>query len=437
MNSDEIEQMNAHGPYDHGVWRALDPEGLSVEFGSSSLFATRAEVISAKIADFLARTYSAEELASFTILDVGCYDGWVLASICDRIRFAKAVGVEPRQKNIDKGVFARRICGIETACEFLQGGYEDLDRLFPDTTVDIVLCLGMLHHVASAERVIRICTAKSARLFIVDSMVIPPLEHDLDRIAPVINPVDIVYRNKERRWGIAAYKMESPYFDGSTSDAELVNIPQEALIRMCLDSARFEDVQALMTEKDFYPADYQAIRGVNEVMLAAFRGPDAGSAEPRWMADARGYEALFTVHPPREVFIRYLRAVFGTRELEPSFAQVLGEAVTGEIALSNSNLDADEREIASAVPRSPYEKILLELGKYQLQHRNTASARSLLSLVTTRRNADWRSFYRACFLLARLERNAGNAARAGHYERLLALSNPLFPAGDLEGQCAF
>jgi 2-polyprenyl-3-methyl-5-hydroxy-6-metoxy-1,4-benzoquinol methylase len=437
MNADEIEQMNAHGPYDHGVWNALDTEGEQVTFGSSSLFATRAEVMSDKIVEFLNGTYSPDELAKMTIVDVGCYDGWILSRISERIRFARSIGVEPRQKNIEKGVFARRICGVETSVEFHQGGYDDLEDLFPGETFEIVLCLGMLHHVSSVETVIKKVTAKCSKLFIVDSMIIPPLQSDFDEIAAVINPVDIVYRNREKVWGMAAYKFESPYFDGSTSGADLVNLPQESLIRMCLDNVSFSKIEQLMTEKDFYPEGYQALRGVSEAMLAAFRDENPRSPEERWKQDALEYEALFCIHPPTKAFVRYLQTNFSNDTLADHFTAALGEGAPDEAFRSPTVLNPQEREIASTVPRATHEKVLLELAKYQIGKKNPGPAADLLRLITTTKNADWRSFYRACFLLERLEAAAGNGDRAAHYAELLSISNPLFPAGELEDQCAF
>ena len=37
-----------------------------------------------------------------SIADIGCYDGWILHELSD-LPFKRMVGIEPRQKNIDKG----------------------------------------------------------------------------------------------------------------------------------------------------------------------------------------------------------------------------------------------------------------------------------------------------------------------------------------------
>ena len=42
------------------------------------------------------------EIKDFSILDIGCNDGWVLHQLSD-LPFKKMVGIEPREKNIEKG----------------------------------------------------------------------------------------------------------------------------------------------------------------------------------------------------------------------------------------------------------------------------------------------------------------------------------------------
>lgn len=433
MNADEIEYMNAHGPYDHGIWTAaLGSGGTTATFGSSSLFATRAEVMSKKIIDFLKATYSSDELKNLRILDVGCYDGWILEKIAAVIEFARSVGVEPRQKNIDKGAFARRACHVEGKCEFVRGGYKDLDDLFPGEMFDIVLCLGMLHHVNSVETAVRAVSSKCAKLLIVDSMIIPALKADFDEIAAVINPVDIIYRKKEKTWGLAAYKLESPYFDGSTSDAELVNIPQESLIRMCLQVSSFSNIQVMMTEQDFYPKEFQKLRGVNEVMLASFREVSPNGQKSSWKSDALEYERLFCLNPVSSTFLLYLFENYNSTGLAKYFIEAFdGSPPPKDASQSKQMLTDEEKEIASTISRAPFEKVLLELAKYWIGKGQMDSARTILCEITTTRNADWRSFYRACYLLWKIETQSRDLARVKHYTKLLSISNPLFPLEEM------
>ena len=438
MKIDLIEQMNAYGPYDHGVWKMQSEEGELINFGTQSLFASRAEKMVETIVHYLTKTFSATELENFSILDVGCYDGWVLTQICKRIKFRKAVGLEPRQKNIDKGVFARSVTGEKTNCEFVLGAFEDLVNIYPKESFDIVLCLGLLHHTNSVENAITKITRKCSKLLIVDSMIIPELVNDIELIAAVVNPVDIVYRNREQVWSIAAYKYESPYFDGSTADADIVNIPQERLIKMCLNSVKFSKFESLMSEKDFYPKEYQSLRGVSEVMFAAFKDQAGKEDEEGWREDAKGYELLYTCYIPSEPFLCYLYQEYkDIAALQEIFIRVLDKEVLERAVVSPESLVVEEKELLSAIPRSPFEKIVLELAKYCIDKKELGEAKSLLLLVTRTKNADWRSFYRACFLLYKINSSFKLVNDAKKYKELLFVSNPQFPCVELESLCKF
>ena len=58
---------------------------------------------------------------------------------------------------------------------------------------------------------------------------------------------------------------------------------------------------------------------------------------------------------------------------------------------------------------------------------NNELAKTFLEAITKKKNSDWRSFYRACFLLSVIEKEVGNRDRLNHYLDLLLISNPLFP----------
>ena len=89
-----------------------------------------------------------------TILDVGGYDGWILVQLQRELNFKLAVCVEPRSKNIKKGEFARKYYGIETDVKFIQGELDSLDQIL-NNQFDLVLCLGVLHHIDSTPKAIQ------------------------------------------------------------------------------------------------------------------------------------------------------------------------------------------------------------------------------------------------------------------------------------------
>ena len=116
MDVDVIEELNAHGPYDHGLWSEvtsgfatnnLTPAGWGI-------FHERSRHLVDEICRIVSANFPNEELNLMSLLDVGCYDGWVLVQVQSRLNLRKMVGIEPRRKNIEKGVAARLAYGVST-----------------------------------------------------------------------------------------------------------------------------------------------------------------------------------------------------------------------------------------------------------------------------------------------------------------------------------
>ena len=161
MNENEIEYLNALAPFDHGVWEGAISTGEKVSVGGA-LFSNRSEWLVDKVVSYLIDEFTLKTLETMSLLEVGSYDGWVLTQICNRIKFLDAIGVEPRKKNIKKGEVGRKLAGIETQAHFIQGSADDVRSLFPDRDFDIVICLGVLHHVSSTYDTILSISSKSS-----------------------------------------------------------------------------------------------------------------------------------------------------------------------------------------------------------------------------------------------------------------------------------
>ena len=197
MNIDDIEYINALGPFDHGMWEGRSSEGKKIKVGDQALFRKRAEWLVDKVATYLIKEFSLDTLRTMTLLEVGSYDGWVLTQICKRVEFLEAIGVEPRKKNIMKGEVGRRLAKINTQATFIQGSVSDLDHLFADRDFNIVMCLGMLHHVSSTYDAIVQISKHASEIIIIDSMIIPELQDDAPKLQPFVNTRDIIYHGEE------------------------------------------------------------------------------------------------------------------------------------------------------------------------------------------------------------------------------------------------
>ena len=98
MKEYDLELLNAHGPYDHGLWNELSEDQLDANSYTGGIFHKRSRHLVSKIAKVLTDNYSLEELSKMTIADVGCYDAWILVSLSKIINFKTAVGIEPKLK---------------------------------------------------------------------------------------------------------------------------------------------------------------------------------------------------------------------------------------------------------------------------------------------------------------------------------------------------
>ena len=449
MNENEIEYINALAPFDHGVWEGEISTGEKVCVGGT-LFSGRSEWLVDKVVSYLIDEFTLKTLETMSLLEVGSYDGWVLTQICNRIKFSDAIGVEPRNKNIKKGEVGRKLAGIETQANFIQGSADEVDSLFPDRDFDIVLCLGMLHHVSSTYDTILSISSKSSNVCIIDSMIIPPLQNDINNIEPYVNTRDIVYYGEDNLWTAAAYKYESPYGDGSRSNFGIVNIPSAALIEMSLRTCGFGKPLELGNELDFYDDSDQKVRGLKELLCVSKREISIQELDNRWKQQVENSENIFChLTLPDEIILSLVKLFpdFNSLELFADVRNVTKINCVDEIENVISNIiseglgESSEKKLLDKVPglnkkhlhimsvifRSPYEKIIMETSKFFLNKASPELAIKYLQIIVRKPNCDWWSFYRSCYLLRKSFGKNNDHTKAKYYQDLLMLSNESFP----------
>lgn len=450
MEINRIEYINALAPFDHGVWEGKGPDGVKISVGDTALFRTRSLWLVDKITTYLIEEFSLPVLKTMTILEVGSYDGWVLTQICQKIKFLEVIGIEPRRKNIKKGEVGRELAKVETQARFIEGNVEDLEKLFPDRDFDIVICLGMLHHVSATYGAISSLCKKSSNIVILDSMIIPELQEDAANIHPFVNTRDIVYNNEESTWSVAAFKYESPYGDGSCANFGIVNVPSTSLIKMSLRSCGFGENKTLGDETEFFDDAGQSLRGVKELLLVSRRELLDVEIDRRWKDKVENSENIFCrVSLPDIIVLEMAKLYSGFSELDvyadvrsvtkAKYEESLEETIlsvitsgTNEIALDalKANIKAFDKNhlhIISIIFRSPYEKILLEASKFFLEKQHPNLAIKYLQLIVRKPGCDWWSFYRACYLLSESFKKIGAKDKSKYYQDLLVLSNENFP----------
>ena len=76
ISVEQVELINAYGPYDHAVWAS---HGL--EISNEERLAGRGAFLARRIRECILKHFTLDEIKTFSILDVGCYDGWILHQV--------------------------------------------------------------------------------------------------------------------------------------------------------------------------------------------------------------------------------------------------------------------------------------------------------------------------------------------------------------------
>ena len=447
MKPYDIENINALGPFDHGTWEGVTLEGKKIKVGDDGFLHNRSTWLADKIKNYLVDNFSIDDLSSMTVLEVGSYDGWVLTQICKKIKFKKVIGIEPRKQNIIKGQVGRRLEGVTTDVKFMQGGIEDLEDLFMGQKFDIVINLGVLHHVSSTYSAIEKLLKYASDIFIVDSFVVPELKNDFSEIQQFVNTRDIVYQGEKNSWSIAAFKYESPYSDGSRMDFGIVNMPSIGLIQMSLHQCGFSEAYRLGDESDYYDASMKKVKVFKEFLGVGRRKISIEEMQKSWVDKVKDIEEVFCHTNLPDVVIASLVKVFkplddalidinkvidkvSTDNIDNIMENIISKGLTDDdkvLLLTNvPNINNDHFQILSVIFRMPHEKILHEVGKLFIYKSYSDLAIKYFQLVVRKNGCEWWSFYRSCYHLSKILQHIGRSNDAKHYRDLLILSNENF-----------
>ncbi len=427
MTTEDIEVLNAHGPYSMAVWSSGD-----VSVGNEEGLTGRSAYFTRVLRKALLEAFTLEELKTFSILDVGCNDGWVLHELSD-LPFARMVGVEPREKNIQKGRVVRQKLKLENRVEYRCGSIESLSG----EVFDIVLCNGLLYHVESIPLALRQLRNCCRRFLFVESRCISS-DFLSPRLRDQIEMRDLVYQFKKPIYGITAQKFESAYHDGSARETTIVNIPTTESLLMHLEILGFDDLKVVADTKTYRDAVWKDRRPLDGVCITARRRPGKSVDsfdETEWIA---AYErGLSETTLPRD-FVEPLYRYFVQRKLSYrvspgwiiSLLYIVAPARLSRTLgrwLPSCTRNSVELEIVKNLRYSPADKISLEFAKILEAEGNLTDALTVLRQVSTRLNADWRSVYRSFFLMAKILRATNQSAEADRYLQLCLTCNPKYP----------
>ena len=423
----QIEEINAFGPYSMAVWQSGD-----VSIGNEEGLVGRSQYFVRLIRESILKEFSLDEISQSSILDIGCNDGWVLHELSD-LPFAKMVGIEPREKNIEKGQKVRQLLKIDSSVEFRVGDIESLG----DEKFDIVICAGVLYHVESISFALRNIRRACNRMVFIESRCISS-SHITPELEEEIEMRDLVYQFKDKICGITAQKFESAYHDTSAAYTTIVNVPSTESIIMHLSALGFENISVVAAPDKYRKDVWQNKRPLGGVCLTAIL-PDSSesldSEEDTWI---RNYEIglrkeilprdyleplykVFCLNQPKSVISENLQGIYVFLKdisYEPSDIMDL---------LPKNNKSKYCLEIIRNWRYNPTDKIRLEYGKLLEFEDQLDEAIKVLKCITTKLNADWRSVYRSFYLMSKIYFQQNNKTEYRKYSNLCYNCNSKYP----------
>jgi 2-polyprenyl-3-methyl-5-hydroxy-6-metoxy-1,4-benzoquinol methylase len=420
---EEIEELNAFGPYNHAVWRG---RGATVTHEES--LAGRAEFLSTLVRRALVETFSAEEMTQLTIADVGCYDGWLLEQLAD-LPFKRIVGIEPRARNLEKGKKVRQILSIRSRAEYRVGALESLGR----ETFDVVICTGLLHHLESIGDALRILRSICTRKLFVETLVLPSHHVTADFVRD-LEAKDIANFGRSPTVGLSGHKFESSYYHGSAIRPTIASVPTLPTLQMFMEHVGFHNITVLVAPSSYW--DGAVKRPARACCLMA--EPATPTHEIAQTEQILNYESgvLGTLLPATCVRTLFEALCHGSSGIHaPLSDRLLIAYATGPAWLSRILLRYIRRawrhpfefEIIKNLRYAPADKTALEMAKVRLAAGDAGGCIEAARKITGRINADWRATYRAFLLLSFAYRRLGDQVAAKRYEELCRTSNPELP----------
>ena len=421
------ELINSYGPWTMSPWKSKNGVVIGFEYGMDG----RSEVIAKTIIDFLAKL----DLGTDTeLVEFAGHDGWLSHELFKKFNFKKLLVVEPREKNISKGVFIRKILGIQDSVEFATQSIES----FAPRTFDVAIANGVLYHVNSLELTIKKLATHTKNLLIIESRVISG-KHLTKRMRMQIEANDLPYKlNRNELVGFSGHKYETAFSDGSAHVNSIVTLPTTDLLLMHLKMAGFTRTQILLNEKEFRKKLRRHERPLDGVIIAAWKGnakdkvdqiKQSGEIEAEYVSstlDLKSIRKLDLLSSKGNPLGWILRVMMHPKNYHNRF--------TNFILLKLIFKSEQNKFILSDLKFAPAEKLLYEKAKYSLSQNNPAKAEKILLEILRTPNCDWRTYYRSVYLL-QLFYGDSQPQKMSKMRELLQRSNPnhfsLLNQGDL------
>jgi 2-polyprenyl-3-methyl-5-hydroxy-6-metoxy-1,4-benzoquinol methylase len=243
-----IQEVNVLGPWVHGYFNLGN--GIIIEdkdiLQKKRLFALR-EYLFNIITDF----YGRKKLKDKTLCDVGCNTGYFIYELYKKFNFKNVLGLEPRKSNLDKAEFVSRFFKLPKK-KFQLKEFDILDYNKTSPKSDIVIMMGVLHHIDNHIQALKKLYKMTKELCILETMVLTD-DLNTNKVSQQLELKDSLYKNKKnkKKFGLIGYKLESDRLDGATIHSGIVGIPTTEVLLMMLKSVGFENAYVYRNEKHY------------------------------------------------------------------------------------------------------------------------------------------------------------------------------------------
>ena len=409
---EEIERINAHGPFHHACW-----QGRGVSVTHEGPLRNRMAKLVETLGQFLRTEFSADDMASRSIADVGCDDGYLIEQL-SQLPFRDAHGFEPRKDSIRRGEVVRDALEIRSRVKYQEAS---LDSIPDGAQFDVVLSTGLFHYLRSVPEGILNLVNHCKDLVIIECIVVP--ERSVRAIdAQDVELKDIIYREESVAglFGVSFHKYESDYYAGSQFDSSVIEIASVNTFQMALSQHGFRDFRVLLGASDYESFLDSSHRNFEAALMVARRGSGISVPEQtkRIIVD---YEHAYV---QRHLAIDLVAQLWAQLEAGTAWDEMHADAC---VTFGVDQYEGADAEMYRSLRYAPRDKLRIERAKIAIAESRLSDAKRELIAVTQTLNSDWRSCYRAFYLLARVAQLEGNAAEQSRQWGNCMNCNPKYP----------
>jgi hypothetical protein len=374
-----------------------------VTIGDEEGLRGRSNLILKEIHKTITKNYSLDELKNKTIIDIGCYDGFYLTNL-SYLNFKEIVGLEPKKKNILKGIEIRKFLKIpENNLKFICGNISDLSI---NKKFDIVLCLGVLHHVTDHFSFLKKLVSITNEILFIDTRVVQDNLINKNLFTKKTEMLDVIYKFKKPKISFSVHKYESSFNDTSTYETGIVSIPNKGSIEIFLEALNFKTTE-LVSQID-YRKLLNHKRDLDGLLLYSVPAKKKNN-----------YSIIYAIKYERQLFKTLFRNgliedIYKFQKKKIDFFTLFKKNFYIFLFAKNKRLhilfdfffskefNYKQIEILKNLHYSIDDKIKYEFAKENFYKKEFNYSYDLLSEIINKLNSDFRSVYRSYYLLYKI-----------------------------------